>query len=145
MTHAGLPQEELHYRVPQWTAVGPLVVLASWLWPYLFGPPGWPRMPLPLVLLYVALVVASVAFQRWAGLVLTPTHAVVRGLRVRRIPWSKITGVGQQNVFGADRIVLWVEDGRTVRTRAPYAAFGIGYNAFQRKFHTIGQWWLAHH
>ena len=79
--------------------------------------PGWPaQLPtqyaLPLVGLYGVLTVVGIAFQRRAGLVLTDTHAVVRGLRVRRFPWSAISGVGQQSVLGSDRLVLWTIDGR---------------------------------
>lgn len=136
--------KQLHFRVPLWSVASPLLILLMWLVTPLVAPDNHAPVSLPFVGIYAALVAFNVAFQRWAGLVLTDTHAVVRGLTVRRIPWSAISGVGQQAYFGSDRLVLWTTDGRAIRTRAPITTLGIGHQAFQRSYHTIGQWWLAH-
>jgi hypothetical protein len=75
--------------------------------------PRAPHLPWPFMLAYASFPLVNVAFQRWAGLVLTATHAVIRGIGVRQIRRADIQGVGPRNSWGSSRLVL-VRDPRPV-------------------------------
>jgi len=79
---------------------------------------------------------------RGFGVTLTPDALVSHGMRRRVLPWSEITGITKDNLLGTRRVVVHLRDGRTVRLRAPIGGFPWDPD-FERKFHTIGQWWLA--
>lgn len=81
----------------------------------------------------------------WFGITLTPTTAVVNGFRRRRVPWSDVRAVTQEDFLGGRRIVLWTTTGRRIVVRYPVVDFsGLGRTRFEAGFHTIGQWWLAY-
>lgn len=136
-------QQYRHFRPPLWTAGPPLLVAIIWLAPLVFHVNG-SHVPASLLAIYAALALFNVGFRWWAGLIRTPTHAIVRGLRVQRIRWADIQGVGVQSSFGTEFIALWTADGRAVKPRAPLCSLNIGRGAFIRDYHSIGQWWLAH-
>lgn len=99
----------------------------------------------PFSLTVMGLVfVAESLILRWFGITLTPTEAIVHSLRWRRIPWSQVQAVTQEPFCGIRRVVLWTPNGRQP-LRAPVTQwFGLGKERFERDYHAIGQFWLAH-
>ncbi len=75
---------------------------------------------------------------------LTRESANLRGLRRRSIPWRQVQAVLRDDLFGAERVTLILENGERVRLRAPTTFLGLGAAEYERDFHRIGQWWLAH-
>ncbi|MEY9836170.1 hypothetical protein [Streptacidiphilus sp. EB103A] len=60
----------------------------------------------------------------------------------RTIPWSEIEGFTIRELLGAKQIMVHRVKGRRVRLGAPIGGF-LGDRDFDRKYHTIGQWWLT--
>lgn len=60
----------------------------------------------------------------------------------RTIPWSEIEGFTIREFMGAQLIVVHRFKGRRVRLAVPSGGF-LGDRDFDRKYHTIGQWWLT--
>ena len=77
------------------------------------------------------------------GITLTPTEARVHGVRRRTIRWSDVRAVTTEKKLGTRYVILHQADRRT-RLRAPITGFLITDRDFDAKYHTIGQWWLAH-
>ncbi|WP_377273785.1 hypothetical protein [Peterkaempfera sp. SMS 1(5)a] len=89
------------------------------------------------------LVLATMSHRH--GIALTPSAAIVYGWGRRSIPWSRIQGVQVESALGERAVVLYEEGGRRTRLRAPSSTPFVGRDsAFEEKFHTIGEWWLAH-
>jgi len=78
------------------------------------------------------------------GVDLTPGCAIVRGLRRQSIPWQQVQAVLRFQQVGTWRVTLLLEGGQRVNLRAPTSSLGLGMASYERDFHRIGQWWLAH-
>jgi hypothetical protein len=90
-------------------------------------------------------LVAQGLWLRTLGVDLTPGSAKVRGLRRREIPWPEVQAVLQRRRLGVWSVRLILENGEGVGLRAPTLAWeGFGAVAYERDFHQISQWWLAH-
>jgi hypothetical protein len=100
-----------------------------------------------IVAMSVALVLFTLGFllNRRLGITLTPTEARVHKVRRRDIPWSEISGVAVETQFGTRYVVLYDAISGHTRLRAPITGLPIPDRRFEEKYHTIGQWWLAHH
>ncbi|RKS74135.1 hypothetical protein CLV35_2637 [Motilibacter peucedani] len=90
-----------------------------------------------------ALNVVAALYLRSRGVVLTPQAAVVKGVRTTLVPWSQVQAVLRQRWLMTDVVVLLTLD-KSLRLRAPTAWFGFGDDEYERDYHRIGQWWLAH-
>jgi len=89
--------------------------------------------------------VAQGLWLRTVGVDLTPELAKVRSLRRRNIPWPEVQAVVHHRRLGVWSVRLILENGEAVRLRAPTLSWeGFGAAAYERDFHQIGQWWLAH-
>jgi hypothetical protein len=99
-------------------------------------------------LLWTGLGLAFVAQGLWlrtVGVDLTPESAKVRGPRRRDVPWAEVQAVVQGRRLGVWSVRLILQDGEAVGLRAPTRTWeGFGAVAYERDFHQIGQWWLAH-
>jgi hypothetical protein len=90
------------------------------------------------------LVVAMTLWGMTWGVDLMPESANVRGIRRRSIPWREVQAVLRYEQAGATSVRLILENGKPVTLRAPARLWGLGGAAYDRGFHQIGQWWLAH-
>jgi hypothetical protein len=88
--------------------------------------------------------VATALWLRTFGVDLMPESADVRGPRRRSVPWKDVQAVVQHRQFGAWVVRLNLESGKPVTLRAPTTAWGLGGAQYEREYHRIGQWWLAH-
>lgn len=89
-------------------------------------------------------IIAEALWIRGMGVDLTPELARVRYLRRRDIPWHQVQAVVRSQLFGSWRVRLILENGDKVTLRAPTTFFEWGCAEYERDFHQIGQWWLAH-
>jgi hypothetical protein len=103
---------------------------------------GYPRSIPRLV--FGCVFIAEMLWIRTFGIDLTRESAVVRGLRRRSIPWPDVQAVLLHDQRGAGRVSLVLEGGERVTLRAPTTFLGLGGARYERDFHRIGQWWLAH-
>jgi len=78
------------------------------------------------------------------GVDLTPECANLRWLRRRSIPWPKVQAVLRYEQPGSAVVRLILETGKPVTLWAPARLWGLGGATYERDFHRIGQWWLAH-
>ena len=78
------------------------------------------------------------------GVDLTPEFANVRGLRRRHVRWDQVQAVQCFRQLGTDRVCLVLENGQVVNLRAPSISWGLSAARYERDFHRIGQWWMAH-
>lgn len=78
------------------------------------------------------------------GITLTADHAVVHNVRRRKIAWADVQCIRIESYLGSRTIVIYEASGRHTRLRAPIRGFLSWDRRFDEKFHTIGQWWLAH-
>jgi hypothetical protein len=81
---------------------------------------------------------------RTRGVDLTPESAIVRSVRRRNIPWQDVQAVLQYQRHSDWGVRLILESAEPVTLRAPTTWSGFGGAQFERDFHRIGQWWLAH-
>lgn len=95
------------------------------------------------IALCLLILIVDVVQTRSFGITLTPTEAHVHGLRRRTIRWSDVRAVTTEKTLGTRSVILYQADRRT-RLRAPITGFLIRDRDFERKYHTIGQWWLDH-
>jgi hypothetical protein len=80
----------------------------------------------------------------WGGVDLTPDSAVVRGVRWRRIPWREVQAVVPHERNGSRMVRLIPMNSKPVTLRAPTSWWRLGGAAYERDFHRIYQWRLAH-
>lgn len=102
---------------------------------------GWWR---PFWFAMAAVFVLEALTMRTFGVDLRPDAAVLRGVRRRVIPWSSVTGVEPVQAGPGSYVRLHCSDGRAVALRAPRTFLWTGLRRFNRDYHRIGQWWLAH-
>jgi hypothetical protein len=96
----------------------------------------------PFLVMALTGLVCGQVMGRGFGVTLTSEALISHGLCRRVLPWSEITGITRGSRMGTRRVEVHLCDGRTVRLRAPLGGFPWDPD-FERKFHTIGQWWLA--
>ena len=89
---------------------------------------------------------ASIALQQWnSGLDLSPQHAIVRGFRRRNVPWREVQEViSDTKSNGTSQVGLILENGESVMLRAPTSLWRKYDAQYERDFHRIDQYWLAH-
>jgi hypothetical protein len=111
-------------------------------------PPDWVELGWPsLAVLQFAvgcLWVGKALWDRARGVDLTPEYANVRSLRRQSIPWKDVQAVVQYQRSGTWVVRLILESGKPVTLAAPATWSGFGGAQYERDFHRIGQWWLAH-
>jgi hypothetical protein len=88
--------------------------------------------------------VANAFWFREFGVDLTPETANIRGLRHRSVPWGEVQAVVHHRRLDTWCVRLILESGEPVTLRAPTTSWGFGRVDYERDFHRIGQWWLAH-
>lgn len=98
----------------------------------------------PFWLAGAGVMVATSLWTLTWGIDLTPESADLRGVRRRSIPWQEVQAVISHEQLGSRTVQLIPEHGRPVQLRAPTSTLGMGRAAYERDFHRIGQWWLAH-
>jgi hypothetical protein len=88
----------------------------------------------------------SMALQhRNFGIDLTPQYAIVRGFRRRNVPWQEVQEVvSHKNSNGTSVVGLILENGESVMLRVPMSLWRKGDAKYERDFHRIDQYWLAH-
>jgi hypothetical protein len=90
----------------------------------------------------VAGLVAGAAHET-GGVSLTRDALVLHRMGVRRtVPWHEIEGFTIREVLGSKQVVVHRVRGRRLTLPAPIGGF-LGDRDFDRKYHTIGQWWLT--
>jgi hypothetical protein len=83
--------------------------------------------------------------QRSFGVDLTPQHAIVRGFRQRDVPWQEVQEVVSCKKWNGTSVVgLILTTGESVMLRAPTSFWREGDRQYERDFHRIDQYWLAH-
>lgn len=113
-----------------------------WLHGYLANGRPW------LALLWLALGCgnASIALQQWnSGVDLTPQCAIVRGFRWRNVPWQVVQEVtGHTKSNGTSVVGLILDNGESVMLRASTSLWRKYDAQYERNFHRIDQYRLAH-
>jgi hypothetical protein len=108
---------------------------------------GFSFLPWFLLVVGSALVVEAL-WLRTCGVDLLPEHALVRGFRRRVVPWRNVQAVVRQPQAGGWLVQLVLDSGKPVTLRAPMISWGFGRRrqeaAYERDYHRIDQWWLAH-
>lgn len=143
----GMPaQGEIRFRLGIWQCLLPVMPAFLGLGLGTLNPAGraafgpWFFVPWAASVLLLTVISATFPF----GITLTPSAAVVRNLRRRTIPWVSVQSVRVERIMGGRFVALYEADGRRTRLRAPMTGFLQRDRDFERKFHTVGQWWLAH-
>jgi hypothetical protein len=140
--------ESIRFRHPMWQRLWPVLCVPVSV---LFGAaasgvllisPDRPNAVLgPMVMAMVGSTIGALS-NRNRGVVLTPAALVVERLGGRRtIPWSEIEGFTIREILGSRQVVVHRVKGRRLTLAAPIGGF-LGDRDFDRKYHTIGQWWL---
>jgi|ERR1035437_1344454 hypothetical protein len=89
-------------------------------------------------------LVTGALWHRNLGVDLTRESAILRGFRRRTVPWHEVQAVVRQRRFDSWVVQLIPESGRPVKLLAPTSSLDLGAAQFERDFHRIEQWWLAH-
>lgn len=92
----------------------------------------------------ICLVSLEILLLRRLGVTLTPREARVHNLRRRVVPWSEVQAVVPDTELWTRRVVLITETGERIGLRAPTSYWGMNRAGYERDYHRIGQWWLAH-
>jgi hypothetical protein len=91
-----------------------------------------------------AQVAGVLLWQRTLGVDLTRESAILCGFRQRRVPWREVQAVVRHGRRGTWRVRLILRSGPPVNLPAPTKTLALGAVQFDRDFHRIDQWWLAH-
>jgi hypothetical protein len=139
----GVVDADVKIRVPRHVWMGPLVMGVAFL--VLGAAAVWRHGPLdgPYWLIIGGLGVAAALWARTLGVDLTGESANLRGFRRRSVPWQEVQTVVRYG-NGSMGVRLILEDGKRMRLRAPRTDGIFGAAQFDRDFHRIDQWWLAH-
>ena len=109
--------------------------------------PGLFFLPWLLLVIGSALVVDAL-WVRTCGVDLLPEHALMRGFGRRVVPWRDVQAVVRRPQTGGWLVQLVLDSGKPVTLRAPMISWDFGGKrqvaAYERDYHRIGQWWLAH-
>lgn len=87
---------------------------------------------------------AAGLWSRTLGVDLTRESANLHGSRRQSVPWQEVQAVVRYGRGGSTGVRLILEHGKPVTLRAPTTMWGLGAAQFDRDFHCIDQWWLAH-
>jgi hypothetical protein len=145
----GVGQAVVKIRPSRYTLIQPVVLLTLLTPETFFNNTAFADDPLDQALtlglkcMWVLLVALTLWGMTW-GVDLTPESANVRGIRRRSIPWREVQAVMRYEQLGSTTVRLILENGKPVTLRAPARLWGLGGAAYDRDFHQIGQWWLAH-
>jgi hypothetical protein len=145
----GVGQAVVKIRPSRYTLIQPVVLLTLLSPGVLFNNPTFVDDPLGQALtlglrctwvLFIALILWGLTW----GVDLTSESANVRGFRRRSIPWREVQAVLRYEQLGSTTVRFILENGKPITLRAPARLWGLGGAAYERDFHQIGQWWLAH-
>jgi hypothetical protein len=140
----GAVEAEVKIREPRHAWMWQFVIGVSWL-AVAAGNVWRDRPVVALFWLTLGCVMAAAAlWSRTLGVDLTRESANLRGPRWRSVPWHEVQAVVRYGRRGAWGVRLVLEHGKPVTLRAPTTVLGLGAAQFDRDFHRIDQWWLAH-
>ena len=139
----GVVDADVKIRVPRHVWMGPLVMAVAFL--VLGAAAVWRHGPLDGLywLILGGLGVAAALWARTLGVDLTGESANLRGFRRRSVPWQEVQAVVRYG-SGSMGVRLILKRGKRVRLLAPRTDGIFGAAQFDRDFHRIDQWWLAH-
>jgi hypothetical protein len=101
--------------------------------------------PLDHVLLLLGAFLGLAAWSWWwLQVVLEKDELVLRRWGRREIRWAEVQAVTAESELGTARVRVWLSGGRAVTLPVPTTTFGLGRRRFERQYHQIGRWWLAH-
>jgi hypothetical protein len=95
-------------------------------------------------LIFGCLMFAKAVWLRTRGVDLTGESAIVRGRHRRSVPWQEVQAVVYHRRRRVWRVQLILENGEPVTLPAPTTRQRFGSAEYERDFHRIGKWWLAH-
>jgi len=145
----GVGQAVVKIRPSRYMLIQPVLLLTLMLPATLFNntafvdDPLFQALTLGLRCTWV-LLAGTILWGMTCGVDLTPESANIRGFRRRSIPWREVQAVVRYEQVGSKSVRLILENGKPVKLRAPARLLGLGGAAYDRDFHRIGQWWLAH-
>jgi hypothetical protein len=144
----GVGQAVVKIRTSPYSLIQPFAMLGLFIVLGVFTPIGGDNpldqaLNLSLFCMWGLVVAVSLWGLTW-GVGLTPESANVRWIRRRSIPWQEVQAVLRYEQTGSSMVRLILENGKPVTLRAPARLWGLGGAAYDRDFHRIGQWWLAH-
>jgi hypothetical protein len=143
---AGPPDAVVRIRSPRYVLIQPVVMAGLFL---VIAGSNWTRddqignSP-PFWLALAGVIVAQSLWELTWGVDLTPESAVLRGVRRRSIPWREVQAIVPYEHGGSRLVRLIPQNGKPVTLRAPRSWWRLGGAAYERDFHRIDQWWLAH-
>ena len=139
----GVVDAAVKIRVPRHVWMGPLVMGVAFL--VLGAAAVWRQGPLDGLywLILGGLGVAAALWARTLGVDLTGESANLRGFRRRSVPCQEVQAVVRYG-NGSMGVRLILKRGKRVRLLAPRTDGIFGGAQFDRDFHRIDQWWLAH-
>ncbi len=91
-----------------------------------------------------AVLVLEMLWLRTRGVTLRRDAAVIRNVRTHVVSWNRVQAIAPESLLGTRRVAVYTDDGRRIVLRAPTASLGMGREQYERDYHRIGQWWLAH-
>jgi hypothetical protein len=139
----GAVDADVKIRVPRHVWLPRLVMGVAFL--VLGAAAVWRHGPLdgPYWLAIGGIGVAAALWARTLGVDLTGESANLRGFCRRSLPWQEVQAVVRYG-NGSMGVRLILEHGKRVTLRAPRTDGIFGAAQFDRDFHRIDQWWLAH-
>lgn len=142
---AGQADAVVRIRSPRYALIQPFVMAGLFL---VIAGSNWTRGDQmgnsPFWLALAGVIVAQSLWGLTWGVDLTPESAVLRGVRRRSIPWREVQAVVPYEHTGSRLVRLIPQNGKPVTLRAPTSWWRLGGAAYERDFHRIDQWWLAH-
>jgi hypothetical protein len=142
---AGQAEAVVRIRTPRHAMIQPVVMAGLFLVVAADSGTGGDQQGRSLVLPALACVILALSlWEQTFGVDLTPESVKLRGIRRRSIPWREIQAVVRFEQVGSRGVRLIPENGKPVTLRAPATMWGMGKAGYERDFHCIGQWWLAH-
>jgi hypothetical protein len=131
-------------RTSRYALIQPFVMTGLFLMIATFDGIGFELGLARVGLVMVGAVGATALWNLTLGVDLTPETVNLRGFRRRSISWEQVQAVIRHEELGQRTVRLILENGKTVRLRAPISVWGMGRPAYEQNFHRIGQWWLSH-
>jgi hypothetical protein len=142
---AGQAEAVVKIRTPRHAMVQPVVTAGLFLVVASDNGTGGDQKGRSLVWVALACVILALSlWERTLGVDLTPESVNLRGIRRQSIPWREIQAVVRFEQVGSRRVRLIPENGKPLTLRAPASMWGMGKAGYERDFHRIGLWWLAH-
>jgi len=131
-----------HAWVPVFALAGLELLCAAFFWASSaeFWPRSWSAW---FWLVLGCAMVVEALWLRTRGIDLTDESAVLLGVRRRTIAWRDVHAVVRRRKFGTWVVQVVPASGKPVTLRAP-TTWGMAVPEYERDFHRIEQWWLAH-